>query len=53
MKDAFIYDLNGKLLLSISIENNSITVDSLSTGSYILILKDSNDKGYTQKFIKE
>jgi hypothetical protein len=53
MKNAFVYDLNGKLILSSSIVNDSINVDSLSTGSYILILKDDNEKEYTQKFLKE
>jgi ASPIC and UnbV/FG-GAP-like repeat/Secretion system C-terminal sorting domain len=53
MKNAFVYDLNGKLILSSSLVNDSINVDSLSTGSYILILKDSNEKEYTQKFLKE
>lgn len=53
MKNAFVYDLNGKLILSSSIVNDSINVDSLSTGSYILILKDNNEKEYTQKFLKE
>jgi len=53
MKNASVYDLNGKLILSSSIVNDSINVDSLSTGSYILILKDNNEKEYTQKFIKE
>ncbi|GAA4062570.1 hypothetical protein GCM10022389_03910 [Flavobacterium cheonanense] len=53
MKNASVYDLNGKLILSSSIVNDSINVDALSTGSYILILKDSNEKEYTQKFLKE
>jgi hypothetical protein len=53
MKNASVYDLNGKLILSSSIVNDSINVDSLSTGSYILILKDNNEKEYTQKFLKE
>jgi len=53
MKNASVYDLNGKLILASSIVNDSINVDSLSTGSYILILKDNNEKEYTQKFIKE
>jgi len=53
MKNASVYNLNGKLILSSTIVNDSINVDSLSTGSYILILKDNNNKEYTQKFLKE
>lgn len=53
MKDAFVYNLNGKLILSSAIVNDSINVHSLSNGSYILILKDNDEKEYTQKFIKE
>jgi len=53
MKDAQIYDLSGKLLLSTTIVDNSINIDSLSTGSYILIIKDLNGKKYSIKFFKE
>ena len=53
MKDAQIYDLSGKLLLSTTLVNNSINIDLLATGSYILILKDLNGKKYSGKFLKE
>jgi hypothetical protein len=48
-----IYDLEGRLLLKSNINNNSINVESLSTGTYILLLTDVNGKEYTQKFLKE
>lgn len=45
-----IYDIQGKLIIESS--NNSINVDSLSNGVYIV--KISTNKGeYTKKFIKE
>lgn len=48
-----IYDLNGKSILKATINNASINVESLTTGTYILLLTDSNGKTYAQKFIKE
>ena len=48
-----IYDLNGKSILKATINNASINVESLTTGTYILILTDNNGKTYAQKFIKE
>ena len=51
---AEIYDLNGRLVLekSVSSEQN-INVEKLATGTYILLLIDSNSKRYSQKIIKE
>lgn len=53
MKNAQVYDLTGKLIFSTLIVNDNINVEVLSTGSYILILKDSNGKKYSRKFLKE
>jgi hypothetical protein len=53
MKNAQIYDLSGKLILSTALVDDTINVESLSTGSYILILKDSDGKKYSKKFLKE
>ena len=54
LKSAQIFDLNGRVVLdSTVIVNNSINVESLLTGTYILILKDSKGKNYSEKFIKE
>lgn len=53
MKEAQIYDLAGKLIFSTTLINDSINVDALSTGSYILILKDSDGNKYSRKFLKE
>ena len=53
MKNVEIYDLNGKLILSTRIVNDSINVESLIIGSYILILEDANGKKYSEKFLKE
>ncbi|HLP63802.1 FG-GAP-like repeat-containing protein [Flavobacterium sp.] len=52
-ESAEIYDLNGRKIAESKLDNNSINVQSLSTGSYILLLNDSNGKRHTQKFIKE
>ncbi len=53
MQYAQIYDLNGKIILKSDIVNDSLNIDSLSTGTYIIMLRDSNGKDYSQKFIKE
>ena len=53
MTDAQIYDLAGKLIQSSIIANDAINVESLSSGTYLLILKDSNGIKYSRKFLKE
>jgi hypothetical protein len=51
---AEIYDLNGRLILEKEMNNEqTISVQSLATGTYILLLVDSNANRYTQKIIKE
>ena len=53
MKSGQIYDLQGRLILKSDIINTSINVESLTTGTYILLLTDVNGKEYSQKFLKE
>lgn len=53
MKLAQIYDLNGRLILETKLTTPTINTESLSNGTYILLLRDQNDKDYSQKFIKE
>lgn len=53
MKNAQVYDIAGKLILSAVLENDSLNVDSLKTGSYILVLEDANGKRHSKKFLKE
>ncbi len=53
MKSAQVFDLNGRLILSSALTNSSLNVETLSIGSYILLLRDEAGKNYTQKFIKE
>lgn len=51
---AEIYDLNGRMILEKDMQNlHTISVESLSTGTYILLLVDANANRYTQKIIKE
>jgi hypothetical protein len=50
---AQVYDLSGRMVQQTKVLNQSVTVDNLSTGTYILMLRDSNGKDYSQKFIKE
>ena len=53
MKSAQVFDLNGRLILNKELTNPSLNIESLSTGTYILLLKDDAGKDYSQKFIKE
>jgi hypothetical protein len=50
---AQIYDLSGRMVQQTKVLNRTVTVDNLSTGTYILMLRDNNGKDYSQKFIKE
>ena len=52
LKSSEIFDLNGRLLMKSEMTNQTISVESLSQGTYILLLKDDSGKTYTQKFIK-
>lgn len=48
-----IYDLNGRLSLQPNSNQNTINVESLATGTYLLILKNTDGNKYSQKFIKQ
>lgn len=52
IKAATIYDMTGRVVLTSQVNNQSIDVHSLSTGTYILSLTDADGKNHTQKFIK-
>jgi hypothetical protein len=53
LKLAKVFDLNGKLVFESNLTTNQIPTESLSKGTYILLLRDANNKDYSQKFIKE
>ena len=50
---AMFYDLTGKVVLSTDNLSQPINVEKLATGTYILLITDTENKNYTQKFIKE
>jgi hypothetical protein len=53
LTSAKVYDLQGRLILESIVNNTSINVESLNTGTYILLLTDQNGKEYSGKFLKE
>lgn len=53
LKSAVVYDLMGKAVLSTSNLNQPINVEKLATGTYIISISDTENRNYTQKFIKE
>jgi hypothetical protein len=52
VKTAEIFDLNGKMVLSGNIIDQKISVQQLATGTYVLLVKDTSGKKFTQKFVK-
>lgn len=50
---ASIYDSTGKLVSQQKIENEIISVQSLKSGTYFIILENEEGKKYSNKFIKD
>ena len=48
-----IFDMQGRLVLTPAIQEESISVKSLSQGSYILLIRTIDNAAQTQKFIKK
>ncbi|HMI08574.1 MAG TPA: ASPIC/UnbV domain-containing protein, partial [Flavobacterium sp.] len=53
IRNAEIFDLSGRKVLDSEVTNQSVSVKKLSTGTYILLLKDTDGKPYSQKFLKK
>jgi ASPIC and UnbV/FG-GAP-like repeat/Secretion system C-terminal sorting domain/FG-GAP repeat len=53
MKSAQVFDLTGRSIIKAELINPTLNVDTLSSGTYILVLKDDAGNDYSQKFIKE
>lgn len=49
---ADIYDLGGKLVKSAEVTDNTVPVQSLAKGTYIIMIKDAEGKQHSAKFIK-
>ena len=50
---AQVYDLSGRMVHQTPVNNQTVAVNHLAKGTYILMLRDNNGKDYSQKFIKE
>lgn len=50
---AKVYDLNGRLVLSPQLEGQSLNVQKLAAGTYILLLKTDTGKVKSSKFIRK
>lgn len=53
MQSAQVYDLNGRMIFESAVTNEAVNVEQLASGTYILLLRDTNGKDYSQKFLKE
>lgn len=51
--DAKIYDYNGRMVSDVKIKDNTIDIQSLSAGNYMMVLQNSNGEKFSQKFIKK
>jgi hypothetical protein len=49
---ANIYDLGGRLVKSTEVTDNTVPVQSLAKGTYIIMIKDAEGKQHSAKFIK-
>lgn len=49
---ADIYDLGGRLVKSAEVTDKMVSVQSLAKGTYIIMIKDSEGKQHSAKFIK-
>ncbi|RZK12622.1 MAG: T9SS type A sorting domain-containing protein [Flavobacterium sp.] len=52
IKTATVYDITGRIVLTSKVNNQTIDVHGLSTGTYILSLIDTEGNNHIQKFIK-
>jgi hypothetical protein len=52
LQSADIYDLQGRAILSAEILNDAISVKSLASGTYLLVLKTVDGKQYNHRFIR-
>ncbi len=50
---AQIFDLSGRLVFETQLTSTKINIESLQSGTYLLLLQNEKGKGYSQKFIKE
>ncbi len=50
---AQIFDLSGRLVFETQLTSTRINIESLQSGTYLLLLQNEKGKGYSQKFIKE
>ncbi|WP_309642158.1 FG-GAP-like repeat-containing protein [Flavobacterium sp.] len=53
LKSAQVFDLSGRLIMETPLTSTRINIESLQSGTYLLLLKNENGKGFSQKFIKE
>ncbi|MBC8644065.1 T9SS type A sorting domain-containing protein [Flavobacterium lindanitolerans] len=51
--DAKIYDYNGRMVSDVKIKDNTIDIQSLSVGNYMMVLQNSNGEKFSQKFVKK
>ena len=47
--NALVYDMHGRLVAPVQVNNNTIPVQNLQSGTYIIVLKDSTGKYYNSK----
>lgn len=52
VSEVAIFDITGRMVAKPNLVKQTISVSDLSAGTYILLIRDKEGKGHTQKFIK-
>jgi len=52
IKNVSIYDLNGRLIKSDNALNNKVAVSDLQSGTYIILIENTENKKFSGKFVK-
>lgn len=53
VREIEIFDMLGRLVSTPTLNDNTVSVRSLSQGNYIMVLRTMDGKSYSQKFIKK
>ncbi len=53
IKNVSIYDLNGRLIKSDKASDNKIAVSELQSGTYIILIENTENQKFSGKFVKK
>ena len=53
INNAKVFDVTGRMVMDMPVINNSLNIETLNTGTYLLVIVDSTGKSYSNRFIKQ